>query len=456
MAGNLYGGGDASGGASAALTSLAVQLSNVQGYVYQDNGRDVTGLLSLFAAGETTEDGVSASLVREAVDVRVSGMQLENLWGAVSVAEDDAPFSPTASVTVRFLEAAGLTSQLACVDRIDLATALEVPGFQPKADGVPTVVSAQEFAVGDTLVTCAAPDADAGWFALEDREIGFEQDADRARWFLTRASGSIVVQPAEGEATPEVALVDADGALASLLTEEDKAALDQGSSVVFSLSVAPYDPVLEEEVLLEEAARAGSYDFAQHLDISLSKVVDGIETPLSKLAAPLQLTISVPEEFLSDGEPLTFAVIRVHEGADGTRDATVLADRDDEPTTVTIETDAFSTYSLAYAVDDSGGAGGPDGEGGDSGGGGSNGNDGQGGSQSGDGFGGSDGKGDAGGSRGNAGGTGGSGRGANAASGSLLTTGDPMTATMLVIGGSALAAACTACAVVIRRSRRRS
>lgn len=462
MAGNLYGGGDASGGASATVRTLSVELSNVEGYPF-DEGRQ-TGLLSLFAAGEAVEDG-SASLVQDAVDVRLAGMKLENLWGAISAA-DDEPFAPAASVAVDFQEGAELTSLLACVDRIGLSGELAVPAFQPKADGVPTAVSAPSLAVGDTLVTCPLADADAGWFALDDREIGFERGADGARWFLSRASGSIVVNPVEDDATPEVAVADADSALAALLTEEDQAALDRGSSVVFSLSVAPHDPAPEEESLLADVARDGSYSFAQHLDISLSKIVDGAATPLAALPAPLRLTIAVPEEFLAGGEPLEFAVVRVHEASDGALEAALLPDRDDDPATVTIETDAFSTYSLVYAADGSGGSGGPGGNGGSTGGGpnggGSNGNGPNGGGQGGPSAGlGDGGSGDQGGSQGarpgdgplgdGAAGPAGSGKGSH---GALLETGDPATAFALVLGGVALIAVCAAGAAAVRRLRR--
>lgn len=453
MAGNLYGGGDASGGASATIQTLSVQLSNVGGYPF-DEGKQ-TGLLSLFAAGETVEDG-SASLVRDAVDVRLAGMKLENLWGAVW-AVDDEPFAPAASVVVRFQEGAELTSLLACVDRIELSSELVVPAFRPKADGVPTAISAPGFAVGDVLVTCPLADADAGWFALDDREIGFERDADGTRWLLTRASGSIVVNPDEGGATSEVVVADADNALASLLTEEDQAALDRGSSVVFSLNVAPHDPAPEEESVLADAARDGSYSFAQHLDISLSKIVDGAAAPLTTLPAPLRLAIDVPDEFLAWDEPLEFAVIRVHEGADGTLEAVVLPDVDDDPATVTIETDAFSTYSLVYAVEGPSGSEGPGGSEGDAGGPGENGG-GQEGPSGGPGDDGSDGQGGPQGANpgsspldDGAAGLAGGGKGSL---GALLKTSDPTTTFALVVGGVALIAGGTAGAAAVRRFRR--
>lgn len=440
MAGHIYGGGEASTGASATVDSLSVSLAKVDGYSFDTGDGDALGLLSLFAAGETIDGGASPSFVQGPVDVQVSGMQVEELWGAISAA-DDSPFSPEAAVTVELLEGASVTSGLACVDRVKLSEELVLRHFLPKADGVPTIVSETGFSVGDTLVTCLTDAAEESWFALEDRAIGFQQDQGSARWTLTRASGAIAVDRPDESATPEVAVANLDEALAALLSPEDEAALDRGSSVVFSLKVESHEPEPEEARVLEAAAKAGSYRFAQHLDISLSKVVDGKETPLSTLGTSLQLTISVPDDFVDESR--TFCIVRVHEDDGGALSAVVLEDQDDDPATVTIETDAFSTYSLAYSEEEPGGSlGTPDGEGGhtppdddaDQEG---SGNDGSG-------------KGDRGDRSPRADSTE---EPVKLPAGSLLATGDPLHAAAPLAVGFALIAGCTLCAVVVHRRR---
>ena len=375
-------------------------------------------------------------------------------------AVDDDPFAPTAQVGASFQEGAGLTALLACIDRIELSHELVVPAFQPKGNGVPTMIRASNFAVGDALVTCPAPDAHADWFALDDREIGFEQREQSAQWLFSRASGSIVVDPeADAGEVPEVALADPDGALSSLLTDEDQAALDGGSSVTFALKVAPHDLSSDEQSLLAEIARLASYTFVQHLDISLAKQVDGVETPLSTLSTPLRLTIATPGEAADAQTPTKYAVVRVHENPDGTLETAVLEDKDDDPATITIETDAFSTYSLAYAVEGSGGTTDPGGNGGGSGDDGSNGGrrvkevrsmgeepaestarrDPRGQNSADDPLG--DGA--------NASATGG-----KDSAGSLLATSDPTAVFALAAAGVILIAACTVGAAAVRRSRR--
>ena len=90
---------------------------------------------------------------------------------------------------------------------------------------------------------------------------------------------------------------------------------------------------------------------ALHLDINLFKIRNGAETQLSEASAPILLTIQIPEKFregLDDSEELVFSVIRVHEQEDGTLKTDILSDLDNDDSTITIETDKFSLYSLAY------------------------------------------------------------------------------------------------------------
>ena len=56
---------------------------------------------------------------------------------------------------------------------------------------------------------------------------------------------------------------------------------------------------------------------------------------------PITLVISVPDALRAQGR--TFRIIRVHDGV-----AVVLEDLDSDPDTITIQTDRFSTYVIAY------------------------------------------------------------------------------------------------------------
>lgn len=157
-----------------------------------------------------------------------------------------------------------------------------------------------------------------------------------------------VVEKGESPDAPDVALGDGQTLADTLLNEEDREAIAAGSDVGIVLRV---DTVTDPPKAVEEAVRQqianSNQTFAMHLDIHLLKVTDGVESPIPQVAAPLRLTIAIPEAYRAAGR--TYSVIRMHTAADGTLETSLLPDLDDDPETITIETDRFSIYSLVYA-----------------------------------------------------------------------------------------------------------
>lgn len=84
-----------------------------------------------------------------------------------------------------------------------------------------------------------------------------------------------------------------------------------------------------------------NYKPVQYLDISLlKKVGEQEETPITNTTSLIKVTFAIPSDFIGKAE---YSVIRVHGD-----ETTALEDKDSDPNTVTIETDKFSTYALAY------------------------------------------------------------------------------------------------------------
>lgn len=99
-----------------------------------------------------------------------------------------------------------------------------------------------------------------------------------------------------------------------------------------------------------------NYTIGQYLDVNLFKVINGERNVITETKATLTITFEIPAALR--GSRRTYSVIRVHDGA-----TTVLNDTDSDPNTITIETDNFSTYELAYsekAASTSGGSSGSD------------------------------------------------------------------------------------------------
>ena len=145
----------------------------------------------------------------------------------------------------------------------------------------------------------------------------------------------------------EVSKEDQDALKDACVNDDDKAQMAQGVEVHVQLTVKDADQTATEadqdtvETCLE--AHCPGYAVGQYLDISIFKTV-GEHDPeaIPSIEKPITLVIEVPTELQKTGR--TFRVIRVHDGA-----ATVLEDKDNKAETITIETNLFSTYAIAYS-----------------------------------------------------------------------------------------------------------
>ncbi|MCD7755996.1 MAG: leucine-rich repeat domain-containing protein, partial [Firmicutes bacterium] len=148
-------------------------------------------------------------------------------------------------------------------------------------------------------------------------------------------------------AEPVVTVTAGEGAPATdasvPLTGEDLALGGIGVEVAYDLSVNVLQEVPEDAQTLIEDALDGD-TLAMYLDIALTRTVGETTEAVTSTDAVVRITITIPEELRSDSR--TFYVIRVHDG-----EADILPDLDEDPTTVTIQTDRFSTYALAYTED---------------------------------------------------------------------------------------------------------
>ncbi len=91
----------------------------------------------------------------------------------------------------------------------------------------------------------------------------------------------------------------------------------------------------------QACARAEGYTVAQALDITMILSVGGVTSKVEQLIKPVRFVIEIPESM--QNEERKYAVIRLHNG-----EAEILPDLDSDPATITIETDRFSSYTLAY------------------------------------------------------------------------------------------------------------
>lgn len=219
---------------------------------------------------------------------------------------------------------------------------------------MPTQLIDNGIKAGDIIVSCDDTDSDTGWFSLKDGELDYEVTDTQSIWRIKKVPGPDTDFEVHVDAsTPDVKVsVNNSAQMAEhLLDDTDRQDISAGNTIGFHLRMKELEAV--DDTLAEAVQNALAEDqvLALHLDINLFKIRNGAETQLSEASAPIRLTIQIPEKFregLDDSEELVFSVIRVHEQEDGTLKTDILSDLDNDDSTITIETDKFSLYSLAY------------------------------------------------------------------------------------------------------------
>ena len=148
--------------------------------------------------------------------------------------------------------------------------------------------------------------------------------------------------------TQSVSVPEADLAILAdaALTDAEKELARQGTAVTIELRAADAGSTIpaEDKTLIDDCAKKSlpGYTVGQYLDLAVIKTVGAAAVAVTDMSAPVSIVIDVPEAMQAAGR--TFRVIRLHGG-----EADVLDDLDSDAGTVTIRTDRFSVYAIAYA-----------------------------------------------------------------------------------------------------------
>lgn len=162
------------------------------------------------------------------------------------------------------------------------------------------------------------------------------------------ATGAVRKEVKSGENAPEATLATPNSELADmLLTDAEKTDVENGTNITILLTVEDATTTVSTEDTEAVEAALDKMTLGQYLDVGLFKITSdetGATTAtdtISTTKKPIRITFEIPDNLR--GSNRTFSVIRVHGG-----ETTVLKDLDSNDNTVTIETDKFSTYALAY------------------------------------------------------------------------------------------------------------
>lgn len=137
--------------------------------------------------------------------------------------------------------------------------------------------------------------------------------------------------------TPLGSLMDA------VLTDEERKMLENGIdiSVVLDINSANSSVSETDKRVAEDALSGLGYTAGLYLDVKLFKSIGDEQSQVDTTYEPITLSFEIPENLRKADRK--YVMIRVHNGV-----ADVLNDYDENENTITIRTDKFSTYVLAY------------------------------------------------------------------------------------------------------------
>ena len=139
----------------------------------------------------------------------------------------------------------------------------------------------------------------------------------------------------------------------AVLTREETARMSTGETVEIRIDVERIDERVsgQEKALIEQGIgevqeETSGLTVGMYVDISMFlRRGKGEWNAVHKTNEPVEIVIDVPEELF--GLNADFYIVRAHEGV-----CTLLRDLDDAAETITIETECFSTYAIAYRLTD--------------------------------------------------------------------------------------------------------
>ena len=166
----------------------------------------------------------------------------------------------------------------------------------------------------------------------------------------TEKQGAVIVTVVCEDKDYAAGVSDTVAAANAVLTSQQIQQVDNGEIIEIridvkdiSATIAKQDKEAIETALAQYREEYPQLALGRYIDISMFlKTGAGDWDAVTATEKPIDVIIGVPTKLQEDNRK--FYVIRAHEGQ-----TTLLTDTDDNPDTITISTDRFSTYAIAYS-----------------------------------------------------------------------------------------------------------
>lgn len=285
-----------------------------------DNGKaTVTG------PGFTAEDDNAPEGAVRLVVIPIEDKEALEWFSGCAIASAKAPWSSTGTIYAVFYENA--------------------KGERLKADSVKLTVQVPG-GYENLQVYSLDPD-ESGQFVDRFDTVGSSvtfTTNGRLYYGVVHRQGTVDEKTEVGPGTPDTTVdMTPDEFADAVLTDEDRAYLDEGIDVHFKLTVEDITNTVSASDKQAVESAANGYTVGEYIDIELLKQIgDRPWENIHETKKPIRITINIPERLLGV-EGREFAIARVHNGT-----AQLLTDLDSEPATITFETNEFSTYAILY------------------------------------------------------------------------------------------------------------
>ncbi len=183
----------------------------------------------------------------------------------------------------------------------------------------------------------------------ETVETGNITETSETTTQLAVGNGAVIVTVVCEEQKYAAGVADTVAVANAVLSPEQIKLVNDGETIEIrvdvkdiSKTVPGQDKEVIESGLTECRKERPDLTLGMYVDISMFvRVGKGDWDTITHTEEPIEVVVSIPEELKEDGRE--FYIIRSHEGA-----YTVLNDIDNKPDTITISTDMFSAYAIAY------------------------------------------------------------------------------------------------------------
>ncbi len=167
-------------------------------------------------------------------------------------------------------------------------------------------------------------------------------------------NGKVIVTVVCEEEKCTAVVADTEAVVKAVLTPGRQEIVNSGETIEIRVDVTDISekvPAQDKEVI-ERGIEAYMEEvpglvLGMYVDISMFiKIGDGDWNAITETDAPIEVVVSIPEKLLGGGRE--YYIIRAHNGA-----YTFMNDLDDVPETITISTNLFSSYAIAYVETES-------------------------------------------------------------------------------------------------------